>query len=87
MRYLDWWVEYCSLFNWASSTNVFDEESHLLNMSGIQRTKELEEQIADLKRQWPAHSVPPAMLQKLDELEDELELECKKMENDNEDAQ
>lgn len=87
MRYLDWCVEYRSLFNWASSTNVFDEESHLLNMSGIQRIKELEEQIADLKRQWPAHSVPPAMLQKLDELESELELECKKMENDNEDAQ
>ncbi len=56
-------------------------------MSGIQKIKELEEQIADLKRQWPAHSVPPAMLQKLDELESELELECKKMENDNEDAQ
>ena len=80
-------MEYRSLFNRASSTNVFDEESHSLNMSGIQRIKELEEQIADLKHQWPAHSVPPAMLQKLDELESELELECKKMENDNEDAQ
>jgi len=87
MRYLDWCVEYRSLFNRESSTNVFDEESHSLNMSGIQRIKELEEQIADLKRQWPAHSIPPAMLQKLDELESELELECKKMENDNEDAQ
>jgi len=38
------------------------------------RIKELEKQIADLKRQWPAHSVPPAMLQRLDELEEELEI-------------
>jgi hypothetical protein len=38
------------------------------------RIKELEKQIADLERQWPAHSVPPAMLQRLDELEEELEI-------------
>lgn len=38
-----------------------------------ERIKELEKQIADLKRRWPAHSVPPAMLQQLDELEEELE--------------
>ncbi len=30
-------------------------------------------QIADLKRRWPAHSVPPAMIEQLDELEEELE--------------
>ena len=86
MRYLDWCVESRSLFNWASTTNVFDEESHLLNMSGIQKIKELEEQIADLKRQWPAHSVPPAMLQRLEELEDELEQENNKMNEESEDA-
>jgi hypothetical protein len=38
-----------------------------------ERVKELEEQIADLKRRWPPHSVPPQMLQQLDELEQELE--------------
>jgi hypothetical protein len=38
-----------------------------------ERIKELEEQIAELKRRWPAHSVPPTMLQQLDDLEAELE--------------
>ena len=38
------------------------------------RIKELEEQINDLKKRWPAHSVSPAMLIQLDELEEELEL-------------
>ena len=37
------------------------------------RIRELEEEISALKRQWPAHSVPPAMLMHLDELEEELE--------------
>ncbi len=43
-----------------------------------ERIKELEKQIADLKSRWPAHSVPPTMLQQLDELEGELEKELKK---------
>ena len=43
-----------------------------------ERIKELEKQIAELKRRWPAHSVPPTMLQQLDELEEELERELKK---------
>jgi hydrogenase maturation protease len=33
----------------------------------------LEGQLADLKKRWPAHSTPPALLQQLDELEAELE--------------
>jgi len=33
---------------------------------------ELEKQIEDLKRRLPAHSVPPSMMQQLEELEDEL---------------
>ena len=37
------------------------------------RIKELEEKLATLKSQWPAHSVPPSMWQKLEELEEELE--------------
>lgn len=32
----------------------------------------LEQEIEQLKQQWPAHSVSPALLQRLDELEDEL---------------
>ena len=32
----------------------------------------LEQEIEQIKRQWPAHSVSPALLQRLDELEDEL---------------
>jgi len=42
------------------------------------RITELEEQIAELKRRFPAHSVPPAMMQQLEELEDELESEREK---------
>jgi hypothetical protein len=36
------------------------------------RIKELERQIADLKGRWPAHSVPPSMFDRLEELEEEL---------------
>ncbi len=44
----------------------------------VQDTREnqirnVENQIAELKSRWPAHSVPPAMIQQLDELEEELE--------------
>jgi hypothetical protein len=35
--------------------------------------EDVQRQIADLKGRWPAHSVPPAMIQQLDELEEELE--------------
>lgn len=38
-----------------------------------QHIKELEEQIAELKANWPAHSVQPWMLQQLEDLETELE--------------
>jgi len=37
------------------------------------RIRELEQEIADLKARWPKHSVPPAMLMRLEELEEELE--------------
>jgi hypothetical protein len=39
------------------------------------RIRALQDQIADLKKRWPAHSAPPAMMQLLDELEEELENE------------
>jgi hypothetical protein len=37
------------------------------------RIKHLEEEIADLKARWPAHSVKPSMMQQLEELEEALE--------------
>lgn len=43
------------------------------------RVRELERQIEELKSRWPAHSVPPAMVQRLEELEEELERELKKV--------
>lgn len=36
------------------------------------RIQELEQKIAELKKRWPAHSVPPALMQELDDLEEEL---------------
>jgi hypothetical protein len=42
------------------------------------RVRELQEQIFDLKKRWPAHSTPAWMLQRLDELEEELENELKR---------
>jgi len=35
--------------------------------------RSLEEKIAELKGRWPAHSVPPAMWDELEDLEIELE--------------
>lgn len=42
------------------------------------RVAKLKEQINDLKKRWPAHSVPPAMMERLDALEEELAMELKK---------
>jgi hypothetical protein len=50
------------------------------------RIEELEKQITELRRRWPAHSVPPAMLQQLEELEDELESEREKADRDTDSA-
>jgi len=36
------------------------------------RINELEQEITDLKSRWPAHSVKPIMIMRLEELEDEL---------------
>ncbi|TET76788.1 MAG: histidine kinase [Dehalococcoidia bacterium] len=38
-----------------------------------QRVRELEKKIAELRRRIPPHSIPPAMLQELDELEEQLD--------------
>lgn len=42
------------------------------NETNNKRVQELEAKIADLKRRWPAHSIPPALMQELDDLEEEL---------------
>jgi hypothetical protein len=39
----------------------------------LRHRQKLEREIADLKARWPKHSVPPAMLIRLEELEEELE--------------
>ncbi len=53
----------------------FPPERGILSPMSNDRIKELEKRIEDLKRRWPAHSVPPALLQQLDELEEALEEE------------
>ena len=40
--------------------------------------EELERRIEDLKKRLPAHSIPPAMMAELDDLEDQLAEEIKK---------
>ena len=43
-------------------------------MSDLQkRIDKLEEEIAELKARWPAHSLQPWMLEQLEDMEDELE--------------
>jgi hypothetical protein len=44
-----------------------------MNENKVQRIKDLEELIQELKSQLPAHSVKPEMLIRIEELEDELE--------------
>jgi len=50
------------------------------------RIQEIEEQITDLKKRWPAHSVPPSMFQELDDLEEELAEELEKIQEGGTDA-
>ncbi|MGQ9600323.1 MAG: histidine kinase [Anaerolineae bacterium] len=43
-----------------------------------ERIRELEQQIDEIRRRWPAHSVSPTMVQQLEDLEEELARELKK---------
>lgn len=45
--------------------------------TNVDRIASLSVQVSDLKKRWPAHSVPPAMMAQLDELEEELDKEFK----------
>jgi hypothetical protein len=47
-----------------------------------EKIEQIEQEIADLKASWPAHSVKPAMWQRLEELEEALE-KAKQEEKDN----
>ena len=42
-------------------------------MDGSERILDLKKRIADLKARLPRHSIPPAMLVELEDLEEELE--------------
>ncbi len=42
------------------------------SLSDYDRIEELKKKINDLKRQWPKHSVPPAMVMALEDLEESL---------------
>ncbi|MCL4516714.1 MAG: histidine kinase [Firmicutes bacterium] len=39
----------------------------------LERVRQLEAQIDDLKKRWPAHSLKPPMMLELERLEEELE--------------
>jgi hypothetical protein len=43
-------------------------------MSDQERIQELESEIAEVKARLPKHSVPPALIIELEDLEDELEM-------------
>jgi hypothetical protein len=45
---------------------------------GKNRIEELRKPIEELKKRWPAHSVPAAMMEQLDELEEQLKLELER---------
>jgi tRNA-Thr(GGU) m(6)t(6)A37 methyltransferase TsaA len=51
------------------------------------RIEYLKKQIAELKQRWPAHSVPAAMMEQLDELEEELRSQQKKIGQPGEDSE
>lgn len=47
----------------------------------LREIKDIETQIADLKSRFPAHSVSPAMLEQLDELDEALSQARRKLQN------
>lgn len=60
--------------------NLHPENNPLYEVSesGSDRVRWLREQIVELRKRWPPHSVPPSLLLRLDDLEEELENELRK---------
>ena len=56
-----------------SDTDVAGSNDKAAGADKVDRAAEIETSIAELKRRWPAHSVPPQMWDELEDLEDELE--------------
>ena len=52
---------------------VAELERRIIDLKARLRVAELERRIIDLKARLPRHSVPPAMIIELEELEEELE--------------
>lgn len=55
------------------------EPLHKPQPGNLTKIERLRRQIADLHSRWPAHSIPPSMLQLLDDLEEQLADELKRM--------
>jgi L-lactate utilization protein LutB len=53
----------------------------------LDRVEELRAKIEELKQRWPAHSVPPALVMQLDELETALEEALRTHQQGNRDAE
>jgi len=56
-----------------------------VNASGEDLIEELERKIAELKARFPAHSISPALMAELDELEDQLDKAKKRQDQPKED--
>jgi hypothetical protein len=57
----------------ARDTSAIDGAAAADPPPGARSPAEIQAQIAELTKRWPPHSVPAAMLQRLDELEEELD--------------
>ncbi|HEY69518.1 MAG TPA: histidine kinase [Anaerolineae bacterium] len=53
----------------------------------MDRVEELRAKIEELKKRWPAHTVPPALVMELDELETALDEALKARQQGNQDAE
>ena len=53
----------------------------------MDRVEELRAKIEELKKRWPAHTVPPALVMELDDLETALEEALKVRQQGNQDAE
>ncbi len=53
----------------------------------MDRVEELRAKIEELKKRWPAHTVPPALVMELDDLETALDEALKARQQGNQDAE